>query len=255
MRLCGQSRDRSSLPAAPPAPSAPFRFPLLTSMKSLILFLFASIIARADDASLQFKRIDLYDGRTLNDVTIKTYDPSSDRVLVVADGMASMIPLKVFPVPLDKQISSTAPRSGSSTATVTLKVPPPGTANAQFPVSPPNPDRTAIDAAENVREEAELRQHAQIARTRADRYFHYEYHVGSNAVRIRSLDLDMRVPEQVSGWTGRYRTIGKAYIEYFDSAGWSYGRANAPFEVVTEQKPNGQILAVDFSIKLSDIDR
>lgn len=221
-------------------------------MKSFFLFCFAFLVARAEDVPLQFKRIELYDGRTLNNVTIKTYDPSAGRVLVVADGMASMIPLKVFPVPLDKQISETAPRSGSSTATVTQKAPSPGPTSPQPVQRAPNADRTYLDAAENARAEADLRQHAQVARTRAERYFRYEYRLGSNAVRVRSVDLDTRPPESVSGWTGRYRTNGKAYIEYFDSAGWSHSRTNASFEVVTEQKATGHIEAVDFTLSLSD---
>lgn len=223
-------------------------------MKSLLLLLFASVAAWADTAPLQYKRIDLYDGRVLKDVTIKTYDPGTGRVLVIAEGMASMIPLKIFPVSLEKQISETAPRSGGSTATVTViqRAPAPVPANSQPVLPTSNLDRTYIDAAENARAEADFRQHAETARTRAERYFRYEYRVGSNAVRVRSLDLDTTPPEPISGWTGRYRTTGKAYLEYFDSAGWSYSRADAPFEVVTEKKPNGHIEVVDFSLRLSD---
>lgn len=225
-------------------------FPL---MKSLLLLLLAPALAWADTSSLQFKRIDLSDGRTLNDVTIKTYDATTGRVLLLADGTASMVPLKVFPSPLDKQISATAPRAGSSTATVTQKAPSPAVAQPTSPA--PNLDRTYADAAESARAEAGVRAHAQAARMRADRYFRYEYHVGSNAVRIRSLDLDTTPPEPVSGWTGRYRTSGKAYIEFFDSVGWSYSRANSAFEVVTEEKSNGHIEVVDFTLRGLAMDR
>lgn len=235
-------------------------------MKRLILLLALLTSAWADDSSsLEFQRITLSDGRSLNNVVIKTYDASSNRVLLVADGKASMISLALFPTSLERQISSTAPRAGSSTMTVITPKAPPSSSNAlPLPTSPapriepaysPSPDRTASDAAEASRAETDLRHHAQVARTRADRYFRYEYRLGSNAVRVRSLDLDTYAPEEVSGWTGRYRTSGKAYIEYFDSAGWSYSRTSNGFEVVTEKKPNGQIEVVDFSLRTTGMDR
>lgn len=235
-------------------------------MKPLILLLALSTAVWANDASsLEFQRITLTDGRTLNNVAIKTFDASSNRVLLIADGKASMVPLALFPTSLERQISSTAPRAGSSTMTVPApRTPTPAPSNVPVPSTPaprmeptdsPNPDRTSSDAAEAARAEADLRQHTQVARTRADRYFHYEYRLGSNAVRVRSLDLDTYAPEAVSGWTGRYRTSGKAYIEYFDSAGWSYSRTSSGFEVVTEQKPNGQIEVVDFSLRTTGMDR
>jgi|GEM_PF-3340112 len=232
-------------------------------MKPLFLFLAASALAWADDTPLVFERIDLSDGRSLKEVTIKTYDATSGRVLLIANGKASMVPLNVFPAPLDKQIAATAPRAGSTTMTMAQRTPPPAaapttgqtTSPVPVPTSPPRIDRTYSDAAEVARAEAEVRQHAQAARNKADRYFRYEYRLGSNAVRIRSLDLDLGATEAVSGWSGRYRTTGKAYIEYFDSAGWSYSRTNSVFEVVTEQKPNGQIEAVDFTLRSTGMDR
>jgi hypothetical protein len=59
----------------------------------------------------------------------------------------------------------------------------------------------------------------------------------------------VELSEAVTGWTGRYRTEGKAYLEFFDSKGWSYSRATSRFEVLTEQKPDGALKVVDFLVK------
>lgn len=63
-------------------------------------------------------------------------------------------------------------------------------------------------------------------------------------------DSDVAVEETkpVSGWSGRYRTKGKAYVEIYDSQG-SFRRAVRNFEVITEQKSDDPIRVVDFTSK------
>lgn len=219
-------------------------------MKRFLLLLLATAgIAWAEGTRLHFNQIDLTDGRTLRNVTIKTYDNVSGRVLIITEGKASTVALTLFPSPLDQQISARAPRAGTTSTVVPQRVlPPPQEA-------PPaaNPDRTASDQAEAAAADSTLEQHRSAARARADRYFRTEYNLGSGAVRVRSVDLDTRLPEPVAGWSGRYRTQGRAFIEFFDSKGWSYSRSTAAFEVLTQQKPDGQISISEFALR-HDVD-
>lgn len=212
-------------------------------MKRLLLLLALTNLAFGEELSLQFSRIDLSDGRTLKNVAIKTFDPSTNRVLLVADGKASMVPLSAFPAPVDKQISSTAPRSGSSTMVAPV---PPAPKAPPAPQYVPTPSTDNADAAKLQRE---VYKHAETARAKANRYFRYQYNVGSGAVRVRSVDIDATDPEPISGWSGRFRTQGRANIEFFDSRGWSYSRATATYEVLTETKADGQVIASDLTVK------
>ena len=73
--------------------------------------------------------------------------------------------------------------------------------------------------------------------------------MGSNSIIVQSVSLELSVPVSVPGWTGRFQTQGKAYIEYYDSKGRSFQRATSTFEVTTEQKPGEALQVVDFSRK------
>lgn len=217
-------------------------------MKRLLLFIAAAGMCWADVPRIEFTRLDLTDGRTLINVVVKTYDASSQRVLVIADGKATTVPLSAFPAPFDRQISTTAPRSGSSTMVAPLPPPRPKPPQSVSPASRVYSAPESNDASGSIRSDRELRRHSDAARAKAERYFRYEYNLGSGAVRVRSLDVDAREPEAISGWSGRYRTHGRVLIEYFDSRGWSYSRATAGFEAVTETKANGEIVVNDFTV-------
>ena len=43
--------------------------------------------------------------------------------------------------------------------------------------------------------------------------------------------------------------MGKAYIDYFDSVGDSFGRTTQDFEISTEPDPHGTVKVVDLTMK------
>ena len=209
---------------------------------------------------LQFTRVELADGRILNDVTIRSYDAKSEKLLVVTRGKAMTIPIALFPSSLTERLKS-APASGGTVSTI-AKAParPLGSAADQYgtvtavPVTPP--PRPAVIAREapgsaspDSVPEVSLIRHQFAARAHATRYYRYEYQAGSNSIRVTALDFEFNSPEPVPGWSGRCRTEGKAFLEFFDSKGRSFQRATSTFEVVTEQKPGEGVRVVDFSRK------
>jgi hypothetical protein len=99
-------------------------------------------------------------------------------------------------------------------------------------------------------EEAAAARHKAVAQERAETYFQYEYQVGSNAVKVTSSRVTIEETLPVQGWSGRFRTTGKAFVEYFDSVSRIFNRVNRDFEITSEQKADtGTIKVVDLKVR------
>lgn len=219
-------------------------------MKSLrplapVLFLFVGLVRllaiNDEKPVLEFDRLDLADKRTLRQVVVRSYDTASDRFLVVASGKALNLPANLLPGTLAEQLRRDAPASGN-TVTSTPKSP-----SASNP-HPPRPVREPATSTAPATDQAATA-HRAVALDRAKTYYRYEFIAGSAAMRVDSVKLDAEATKPVPGWTGRYCTLGKAYLELFDTKGWSATRAISSFEIITEQKPDEPPVVVDFSRK------
>ena len=91
--------------------------------------------------------------------------------------------------------------------------------------------------------------HKRTASSRAEKFYRYEMRLGSNSVSVTSIQFEITETREVPGWTGRFCTTGKAFIEYYDSKGLSYSRMTSEFEVLTERKDGNRIEIVDFTRK------
>jgi hypothetical protein len=216
----------------------------------------------SDEVPLKFERLDLTDGRKLKNVVVKTYDAKTQRLLVIADGKAMMVPIASLPPPFNERLKS-APAAGGSVNTITPPLPRSMSSAAdqyyleravpmQQPhvVYVPQPAPVVRPApVDPMLAQATLKGHQDAARARASRYFRYVHQMGSNSIIVQSVSLELTVPATVPGWTGRFQTAGTAYIEYFDSKGRSFQRATSTFEVTTEQKPGEALQVVDFTRK------
>jgi hypothetical protein len=200
-------------------------------------------LGAADDGSLRFEQLELTDGRTLRDVVVKAYDAGAEKLLLVASGAAVELPIGLIRQPYRDWLKSDAPPGGRASSVVSGPLSPGPTA-APRPAPAANP-ADADEAAEKV----VLDRHKQAAVKRATMFFRYEFKVGSDASRVTALSFETDEPTAVDGWPGRYRTQGTAYVEYFDSKGWTYGRTTHDFEVITEKKPKEALKVVDFSRK------
>jgi len=214
-------------------------------------FVFVAHASGASDANtLEYTRLDLTDGRTLKNVAVKSYDAKTDKLLVIANGKAMTVPLSLVPAAVQTQFRK-APESGSTVSIApaapkfTAPVPTGNTVNPARPSTPP-PRADGRPDDPQIRERAVANAHKQVALAYAARYFRYDYQVGPSNVRIDSVEFGDVTNHEVQGWAGTYETSGTAYLEFFDSARVSYGRAKAHFEVRTEQKPNEDIKVVSF---------
>jgi hypothetical protein len=190
---------------------------------------------------LRYEEITLTDGKKLKKVVIKSYDAKAEKLLVVASGKAVILPIGQVPEPLASRLKADAPQAGSSTTSAPeRKVVPSAAAPRPFYPQP----------APVVRQEQpeNLGAHKDAALARARNYYRYEFPVGSDAARVTALSFEMDEPTAIPGWNNRYRTQGRALLEWFDSKGWSYKRTTSTFEVTTE-KGSGSPKVVDFAIK------
>jgi hypothetical protein len=215
----------------------------------LLLVLGSVALTRAADDDkpiLEFKRLDLLDKRVLRDVVVRSYDARTDKLLVVAAGKAMTIPASAVPAPLADQLRQHAPSSGSTVSSGGNPPPqPPPVRPSRHDHSPPASAPSRSDA--TAREDAAA--HRAVAIDRARTFFRYEFKAGSDAIRVDSVKIDAGPATPVAGWSGRYRTQGTAYLEIFDTKGWSATRAQSTFEIITEQKPNEPPTVIDFSRK------
>lgn len=205
------------------------------------LFLAGGLGAAAGEAPLKLARLELADGRALTNVVVKSYDAVSGRLLLVADGTAMLIPVSLVPAPFGERLKADAPRAGSSMSVVPAA---PDAGPAPAPAAPPAaPAATPAAGADDA---AAIADHRQVAEERARQYYEFEFMAGSGAVSVTKLDIQTRPPEPVPGWPGRYLTRGKAFVEFYESKGRSFGRRAGRFEVVTLQKPDQSVIVVEF---------
>lgn len=214
-------------------------------MKTLLLFLLTVVLAAAQSAKTQVARLDLLDGRTLRNVRAASYDPETERVLVLASGKAQLVPLALIPPPFKERFSTALPRAGASTSVTATRSIVSVDRPMPSPTIPSDPFATMTPEQMALAETAE--RHAEAARTRAERYFEFELQPGSGASAVTRLDIELEQPEPVSGWSQRYRTKGKAYLSFYDSRGGSFQSKTAEFEVLTEQKLGEAVKVLDFT--------
>jgi len=237
------------------------RYPLRSVRFFVVLGMLTNTITVFAD---EFLRLDLLDGRVLRKVTLRSYDPETDKVLLLSEGKAYIVPAKLVPPPFAEQFRKNGPRSGSSVSTVSAPIspsapPPPAirTVSAAAGASAPNVGPTSqvrrpiVKPAPRPTETAaaSAEAHARVAATRASRFFRYEFKAGSDSISVTLLNVDVTTCESVPGWNGRYRTQGHAFLEFYDSRGNSFQRADRGFEVITEEATPGLPAVIDFTQK------
>jgi hypothetical protein len=154
------------------------------------------------------------------------------------------LPLALIPAPFDAQVKAAVPFAGSNLSTVTPRV----VATTATPVPAPAPRVVTVAAPPRaISEEALRTRHRDAAAAKARRFFTYEFQAGSNALSVYDRDIEIEETEAIQGWPGRYRTKGRAYLQFYDSRGRSFSRTTSRFEVITEQKPGKELEVVDFT--------
>ena len=134
------------------------------------------------------------------------------------------------------------------TATVPPRAAPQNVQRPALP-QPPQPMPRVAEQTEPGSAPANVPAHQVAAKARAEQYYRHEFRLGSQPIYLRQLTLAYEAPQPITGWSGRYRTEGKAFIEYHDGRSQNSQQTSSAFEVITEQKPGQQVTVVDFTRK------
>lgn len=232
-------------------------------MRTALLFLAAVAVAlaHAEPVVTPVGRLTLLDGRVLKNVVIRSFDAQSSKVLVLSDGRAVLIPITLIPPPYADALRAAAAAKPDADLVQSTPVPPPATTPAKptapetpatipspAPVSPPSKPAPTFAAAAPEVDPVEA--HMAVASSHVRRYYKFEYRPASSSIAVTDSDIEVDETEPVTGWTNRYRTTGKVYLEIYDSVGGgSFRRRVTKFEVLTEQKPGERIKVIDFTRK------
>jgi hypothetical protein len=111
----------------------------------------------------------------------------------------------------------------------------------------PRPERAAPVEDERRAQVEAVKAVKQAAKRYADHYFRYEYLSGVAGAVVQRLDVDLEEPSAVDGWTGRYAVEGNCSMQFFDSAGLSYGRSVTGRFTVSVDYDGRKAKVVDFT--------
>jgi hypothetical protein len=239
-------------------------------MRHLFLFFLLTALVHAESATMPVGRITLTNGRVLKQVVIRSYDTPSEKVLLLSEGKALLIPITLLPPVYAEKVKADYARSSADLVqtsrvrtpeeraaaladlslaadadnSATAEAIPPTPTPASASPSSPAPDGTFAESTQPFKD------HREAAMAYVRRYFKFRYPTGHNSTTVTDTDFDIEETKAVSGWTNRYNTKGRAYVEIYDSiGGGSFRRGSAKFEIVTEQKPGEEIKVIDFTRK------
>lgn len=199
--------------------------------------------------SLEFTRIDLNDGRRLRDVVVKSYNVTTRRLFLVSQGVAMSVPLELIPAGV-RAMFTAGPIKIESNSLRTIAPKKQAPAPVRRPAGTPratNAPDPAIARERQLAQDAET--HREVALGHAERYYRFEHQVGSSSIKVTALDFEAGTARPISGWPGRYRLEGRAFLEFFDSVGSSFQRTTSRFDIVTEQQQDGELRVVSFDRK------
>ena len=223
---------------------------LATRLLALLLFgpgllLVAEKTPTTQPAPLKYDQLVLTDGRTLQKVVFKSYDPKADKFLLLADGKALSLPAAQIPAAQRPGLRAAAPLAGSSTST-----PPPGAVKPVTRITPHPfdnlPEATPAPAIPPA--PPSLSAHKNAALSRAGHYYNSEFRAGSNGTYVTNLQFEAGEPEAITGWPNRYRTQGKVSLDWYTGRGTYQRDIRSTFEVITEATDTG-VRVLDFTVK------
>ncbi len=206
-------------------------------MRRLLLLLCLALpggLLAADPApvALRHETLTLTDGRVLHQVTIKSYDARTGKLLLLADGKALSLPIALVPEPLAAQLKDGAPKAGGTTSSTAERV-------VYAPVVLPNGPGGApkVMAHAVLTAEQKLQGHKDSARLAARNQTLSKYWTGNvRKVEIRRCEPDE--PVAAEGWIDRYKTRVAVTYDCLDAAGVSLSQGTIRYEITTEFPPN-----------------
>ncbi len=190
-------------------------------------------------ADLEFTRLDLTDGRRLNNVVVKSFNPSAQTLFVVADRTAMTIPLRLIP-PAVRPMFQSVRLSGATSPTTAAPAPAPvAIPQSQAESKASNTDTPAAETEPTIG----AKEHTEFARRYADDYYRTKHQYGTGAVSAYVNDVVIDECAPMQGWDRQFRSQGHADVSI---AGHP---TKLTFEVLSKEKDDHSLALVQFSRK------
>jgi len=221
----------------------------------------AAAFAAAYDVNLPYASLALKNGRTLTDVTIKSFDHENGKVVVMAARELHSLQIEMLPDDVAAKVIALVPEESKALAREE---------KASRKQEQREQEKSKQELKRQTREERQrasemskpsnrdnadqartrlLARTKQLAREKADYYFRYEYQPGSGSSVVIRQGVMVGEPEEVTGWSGRCRIKGSVGLQFYDSRGSSFSTTVREFEVTVQRNDRGVEEVVDFTLK------
>jgi hypothetical protein len=235
-----------------------------SSLVPVLLLLLGSSSAVLVDFDFRYDRVELKNGRKLENVAFRTYDTLTGRVGAVA-GEKQALTLRFADLPdeIAARIRERAPVQTEDEVKAEKKEAEEAKSEArrrsreleQRGAEAAKADRDAQRQLDVKRAEAEMQRQgraattvAEAAKTLATHYFTYEADRYSSAGYVFGSDVLLEDPEPVPGWTDRWRVRGKIGVQYLTRNAGAVGRNFKEFEMLIDAPAKGSPKLVDVTI-------
>ena len=185
--------------------------------------------ADKEPLALKYDTFPLTDGRTLTKVVIKSYDPKGEKLLLLADGRALILPVALVPDPLGTRLKEEAPKSGATTTSTQER-------KVYAPVAVPGSNGARTFSQPVLNADEKVQKHREAARRTAETQLVGTY-MRDGARTWKVAQCEMQEPVPVEGWIDRYRSTGVITLDFFDAKGAKLRSITRHVEVVTEKPP------------------
>lgn len=218
--------------------------------------------AAAYDVNLPYASLALKNGRTLTDVTIKSFDHQNGKVVVMAGRTLHSLQIELLPDEVAARVFALVPEESKALAREEkagrkqeqrvqqkTKQELKRQTREERKVDTEARKQASRDNADAQARERLVARTKQLARAKADHYFRYEYKPGSGSSVVIRQGVTLGEPEEVSGWPGRCRVTGNVGLQFYDSRGSSFSTTVREFEVTVQKNARGVEEVVDFTLK------
>ncbi|MBA3849778.1 MAG: hypothetical protein C0502_07255 [Opitutus sp.] len=227
------------------------------------LFLLAAASAATVEMNLPVKELKLPDGRVLSQAAIKSYNTVTEvaTVLVGRDyfsvrladlpaevqaGIRERVPLTADEIADEKKQARESRRRKAARAEQAAERREDERAEEAREIRRDTRRQAGEDKArQEAKEERIMQEVMDAAHAALRRKFRYEENAGTGSSYVLSDDYSLNDPEEVSGWSGRYRVTGKAYVREYDSrGGFNSRRRDVEILIQTKEKKRPEVLEV-----------
>jgi hypothetical protein len=230
---------------------------------ALFLVMVALVYGDSVNVDLRFPKLRLKNGTTLSDVRLLSVDSDEGTANVLIGKSMKQLEVKSLPDDLIKQLEILAPKTNEADLIKRQQRAAEAEFNAQKRAHRDEDSQAQAKANREAQRKSEAAPPetpeektaatevtiAKAAEDYARYYFNYQDDPHSSVGAVLNMAFQLEPPEQVQGWTGRWRVKGTVGSTYVTNTGGSVGRKAKDFEILLETRDKGKPKIVDLTVK------